>query len=316
MESKIDTPWASFCMTTFKRPTFLKIQLEILLKQSFSNFEIVISDNDPLASGKEVVDSFNDQRIKYECNSDNLGMIKSYNVSIDRALGDFVVMVTDDDPVFENMLAFFYDIHKSYTNFSVYGGVIRTKTVSGTIEKIDRNDFMSEILDSRLSTELHWSSFLLKRTTLLEIGKLPDYVSGHLIDHVLLSIMGSKDGAVIVNQKFSSIQLHETNYSKTNFENYYLSSVGFYNILTRYYQDLPNYNYNLKIILNHLHQWFITSFFNLRKFYTTTNPNKLVVVELDEFAQKIMLLPYMEICKKKYQLKKAIFNIKYFLHKI
>lgn len=315
MESIIDKPWASFCMTTYKRPTFLKIQLEILLKQSFSNFEIVISDNDPLASGKEIANSFNDQRIKYECNSDNLGMIKSYNGSIDRAQGDFVVMVTDDDPVFENMLAFFYDTHKSYPDFSVYGGVIRIKTVSGTIEKIDKNDFMSKILDSRLSTELHWSSFLLKRTTLLEIGKLPDYNSGHLMDHVLLSIMGSKDGAVIVNQKFSSIQLHETNYSKTNFENYYLSSVGFYNTLTNYYQNLPNYNHNSKIILNHLHQWFITSFFNLRRFYTTILPNKSVIKELDEFAQKIMLLPYMKICKKKYQLKKIIFKIKYFLHK-
>ena len=307
-----NTPWASFCMTTYKRPAFLKIQLEILLKQTFTNFEIVIADNDPLGSGKNIVDLFNDKRIKYERNIDNLGMIKSYNKSIERAEGDFIVMVTDDDPVFENMLDFFYNIYKSYPNFSVYGAVKRTKTSDGAIEIIDKKDFMSEILDSRLSQELHWSSFLLKRTTLLEIGKLPDFVSGHLVDHVLLSIMGSKNGAVIINGKFSFIQLHDTNYSKTNFENYYISSVDFYNTLTRYFHNLPNYNHNLKVIQNHMHQWFITSFFNLRKFYTVNYPNKQAVKELDEYAQKIMLLSYMGSCQKKYQLKKMIFKFKKF----
>lgn len=307
-------PWVSFCMSTYKRPNFLKAQIEILLQQSFVNFEIVISDNDPLASGKSIVDLFNDVRINYESNSEDLGMIKSYNKSIDRAQGEFVVMVTDDDPVFNNMVEFFYALHKQYPNFSVYCGVKRT-TPPETVEIIDRNNFLSEILDSSLSSELHWSSFLLKRKTLLEIGKLADYGSGHLVDHILISLMGSFDGAVIVNKKFSSIQLHDSNYSKVNFENYYLSSIGFYDTLTNYFIHLPNYKENEKVILKHLRQWFITSFFNLRRFYTFNYPDKLLISDLDKYAQKIMLLPYMKTCNRKYSFKKVVFYLKSFLPK-
>jgi len=305
-------PWVSFCMSTYKRPNFLKTQIEVLLKQTFVNFEIVISDNDPLASGKPIVDLFNDVRISYESNSEDLGMIKSYNKSIDRAKGEFVVMVTDDDPVFDNMLEFFHALHKQYPNFSVYCGIKRT-TAPENVEIIDRNNFLSEILDNRLSKELHWSSFLLKRKTLIEIGKLADYGSGHLVDHVLISLMGSYDGSVIVNQKFSSIQLHDSNYSKINFENYYLSSIGFYNTLIKFFIHLPNYKQNEKVILKHLHQWFITSFFNLRRFYTFNYPDKLIIKNLDKYAQKIMMLPHMKICKRKYNVKKIVFQLKCFL---
>ena len=55
-------PWASFCMSTYKRPEFLKNQIEILLQQTFQNYEIVIADNDPDASGKVVVEAFKDKR--------------------------------------------------------------------------------------------------------------------------------------------------------------------------------------------------------------------------------------------------------------
>jgi glycosyltransferase involved in cell wall biosynthesis len=303
-------PWASFCMTTYLRPTFLKIQIELLLKQSFANFEIVISDNDPLASGKKVADSFNDVRIKYESNNNNLGMIQSYNRTIERAEGDFIVMVTDDDPVFENMLEYFHNIQKRYPGFCLYGAVKRSNTSVGAVEIIDRNNFMAEILDRRLTPELHWSSFLIKKTSLLEIGKLSDYGSGHLIDHALLAIIGSKNGAFIVNEKFSEIQLHDTNYSKINFENYYLGCIGFYNVLTDYYKHLPNYSRNQKAILNHLRPWFITSFFNLRRFYTFNHPDKFMIKELDLYAEKIMLLPFMKTCRTKYEIKKMIFQIK------
>ena len=40
-------PWATFCMTTYKRPEFLMEQIQTILKQTFTSFHIIISDNDP-----------------------------------------------------------------------------------------------------------------------------------------------------------------------------------------------------------------------------------------------------------------------------
>ena len=51
-------------MTTYKRPEFLKNQLNSLLKQTFKNFHVIISDND--CSKREViVNEINDPRISY-----------------------------------------------------------------------------------------------------------------------------------------------------------------------------------------------------------------------------------------------------------
>ena len=82
-------PWVSFCMSTFKRPALLKTQLSSLLQQTLKDFEIVVSDNDPDSSAREVVSEFNDNRVKYFSNKENLGMINSFNKSIERSLGEF-----------------------------------------------------------------------------------------------------------------------------------------------------------------------------------------------------------------------------------
>lgn len=304
-------PWASFCMSTYNRPALLKVQIETLLKQSFQNFEIVISDNDPKATGKAVADSFNDVRVKYECNSENLGMVKSFNRSIERASGEFIVMVTDDDPVFDNMLVFFYGLQNKYPGYSLYCGIKRNNTEACEIEVIQKEHILEEILDPHRTLALHWSSCLLLKETLLKIGKLTDYGSGHLVDHIMIVLMGSKDGAVIINKEFSSIQYHQENYSKTNVNNYYLSCVWFYYTLTNYFKDKPNYKKNYGIIIKHLHHWFIVCFFSLRKFYTVKNiDNGDVIKELDHFANKIMNEHFMKSCRFFYTIKKYIFSIK------
>jgi glycosyltransferase involved in cell wall biosynthesis len=48
----MSTAWVSFCISTFKRPEFLRVQLALLLRQTYPHFEIVISDNDPLETGR------------------------------------------------------------------------------------------------------------------------------------------------------------------------------------------------------------------------------------------------------------------------
>ena len=93
---EINKPWVSFCMSTFNRPEFLKAQITSLLQQTLHDFEIIISDNDPNGGAKVIVDFFNDDRIKYSCNGKNLGIIHSYNGSMNRATGEYIVIVTDD----------------------------------------------------------------------------------------------------------------------------------------------------------------------------------------------------------------------------
>ena len=92
-------PKVSFCFTTFKRYDYLRSTLKSVQDQTFSDFEVIVSDNDPEQSGRQIVESF-DSRFKYFPNDENLGMKKSFNKSLERSIGEYIVMIADDDPVF------------------------------------------------------------------------------------------------------------------------------------------------------------------------------------------------------------------------
>src|SRR5439155_14160305 len=103
-ESIRPAPRVSFCMTTRRRPEFLLQTLESLQRQTFADFEAIVSDNDPAGSGRAVVEGLKDARFRYYCNGEDLGMNASFNRSLSRAQGEFVVMITDDDPVYPDMV--------------------------------------------------------------------------------------------------------------------------------------------------------------------------------------------------------------------
>jgi glycosyltransferase involved in cell wall biosynthesis len=309
-------PWASFCMSTYKRPDFLKTQISILLQQTFQNIEIVISDNDELASGKTVADSFNDPRVQYYCNNENLGMVKSFNKSIDRARGEYIIMVTDDDPVDINLVSVFFNLINTNPGYSLYGGFGRRGKQKDEIELWDKDHFLLELLDPDKTYNLLWSSCLLKKEALVQAGKLADYGGPHLVDHAMMAMTGSISGGVMVNRMYSSINSHQSNFSKSNIEVYYKSCKGFYDLIS----DLKNVSKNgqhHKILIKHLNRWFITSMFNLRKHFSSKGNKDIEMVrKIDEVSLKIMKLPFMKTVIPKYYFKISIFTCKKILRLI
>lgn len=58
----------------------------------------------------------------YFSNGENLGMIKSFNKSIERAASDYIVMITDDDPVYPDMLETLVKLNKDFPGYGMYLG--------------------------------------------------------------------------------------------------------------------------------------------------------------------------------------------------
>ena len=305
-------PWASFCMSTYKRPEFLKTQLGLVLQQTFTDFEIVIADNDPDESGKTIATSFNDPRIKYAGNGGNIGIVPSYNRSVDRALGQYIVMITDDDPVDINLLSIFNKLMELHPGYSLYGGLKRKHTCEDEVEVISKEDFMNEFLDVDKTAYVLWSSCLFKKEALVAIGKLPDYGAPHLVDHALLAMAGSINGAVLINRVFGNIGYHQNNTSKSNFDLYYTSCTGFYELLNNFIKHKPLYEKNRKAIVKHLHKWFIVFVFSLINYYrSAANKDQQNIEKVKTVADKILQLPYMRSSLFHYRAKLFILSIKY-----
>lgn len=90
-------PFFSIVIPTFNRADKLRFALYCLLRQSFRNFEIIVSDNLSTDHTKEVVLGFRDTRIRYVRNT--ASSIYSYNLknAMNHANGEYVFFHSDDD---------------------------------------------------------------------------------------------------------------------------------------------------------------------------------------------------------------------------
>lgn len=305
--------FVSFCISTYKRPQILLSQLQLLAQQTYSDFEVVISDNDPDKSAQIIIEQIEDRRFKYYANGDNLGMIPSFNKSIERANTEYVVMITDDDPLDTNFLNEMFPLTTEYPGRSLYCGFTRKHNNQNEIEEIGPEQFPSEVLDPGKNPSIFWSNCILRKEDVIKVGLMPNYGSPHLADHALLALTGSINGGVIRNKIYSSHNQHESNYSKGNFNSYYIGCIGFYELLSKYFKDHKNQTVIARAIDLHLKFWFITMSFSLRKYFYKLDDRKKLK-EIDDFSKKIMALDFMKHTIVKYKIKRNIFYIKALLN--
>lgn len=262
------SPLVSFCISTYRRPDILQAQLDSLLKQRYSNFEIVISDNDTECSAKPVAECFNDNRIRYYSNEVNLGMVKSFNQSVQRSKGDFVVMITDDDPAYEDLLEVLVDMSIRFPGYGYYCGcgdlVVQNQYASrtlgvdigvvkktlknlpeGEIVLVEGRDLPCMYLDGYFSAAfLLWSCGMVRRDVITRIQGMPDYGSELLTDHAYVLAAGFIDGLVFINKSLGAQVVHGMNFGydiEALKDKYLKTPATFYGYLKSYYVSLPDW---------------------------------------------------------------------------
>lgn len=90
-------PKVSVVIVTYNRPRFISLAIQSVLNQSYQNFELIVVDNGIEKPAKNLVESFNDARIKYLPQVKNTGCSGGKNVGIKNAIGEYVAFLDDDD---------------------------------------------------------------------------------------------------------------------------------------------------------------------------------------------------------------------------
>lgn len=316
-------PWAAFCMSTYKRPEFLKTQLSLLQRQTFQNFEVIISDNDPQQSARLIVEQFEDSRFKYYSNGVNLGMVKSFNLSIERSTAEFIVMLTDDDPVKTEMLETLYELWEKYPDYGMYfGGSDRfysTVTAAklsgakvgynsqlaefddGTIREFSAKQFPTAYLNDDFGGGILWSVGVVKRIIIQKLGGLPDYGSPNMMDCAYILLSGSQQGAVFINTSLGSQNIHHNNYSFTNanYDHFSKGVTGFYEFArTKLSSEIftKELDQNIKIyIARTILSLLIFAKKNLRK-------SKIINTSFEKCIREIFEIDFIRRWKLKYYL--------------
>ena len=91
-------PKVSVLIPTYKtKEEWLKESVQSILDQTFQDFEIIILDDGSDNSPELVINSFNDDRIKFYQNETNLGVGKTRNKLLDLATGEYIAFQDSDD---------------------------------------------------------------------------------------------------------------------------------------------------------------------------------------------------------------------------
>lgn len=243
-------PLVSFCLTTFKRGEVLRNTLKSIQRQSFADFEVIISDNDPEGSGRPFVESLHDERFKYFPNERNLGMKPSFNKSLERSCGEYIVMIADDDPVYHDMLETLVDLKQQYPGYGLYlGGCdwfcshpevsalykLKVGTNSCLSSKHELNhtqafspdDFLQLFFTFRLLPHYLWSVGMVRRDIIVNNGGIPDYGTPFLGDYAYLGIMSSHSGCVVINRSLGCQALHQENFGRSQHEQLVTAATNF-----------------------------------------------------------------------------------------
>jgi glycosyltransferase involved in cell wall biosynthesis len=89
-------PKVSVIVPTYNRAHFLAEAIQSVLDQTFQDFEVMVVDDGSTDNTKEVVDRFQDPRIKYIYRR-NRGLSAARNTGIKASIGEYIALLDSDD---------------------------------------------------------------------------------------------------------------------------------------------------------------------------------------------------------------------------
>lgn len=107
-------PFFSICIPNFNYAHYIGITIQSILDQSWPHFEIIVADNASIDNSIEVVNSFDDPRIKLIRNPLNIGFAPNLDRATETATGDYIILVSSDDTLKLGALEAYAKIIQSY----------------------------------------------------------------------------------------------------------------------------------------------------------------------------------------------------------
>ena len=170
-------PLVTIGIPTYNRANaYLKDAIQCALDQTYTNVEILISDNCSTDHTESLVKSFKDPRIRYTKQKNNIGPTNNFNYCVMNSKGVFFLLLHDDDLIDKD----FIEVCIKATNNNKPVGIIRTgmrridsegKAIGETENKVGGlplDQFFLGWFNGK--TPMHLCSTLFNTNKLIEIG--------------------------------------------------------------------------------------------------------------------------------------------------
>lgn len=129
----------SFVLPAWKGK-YLQDALTSILVQTYKDFELIVVDDHSPEDIKGIVEGFNDNRLKYYRNKENIGghdLVAQWNHCLEYAKGEYVILATDDDLYEPNFLETMADLIAKYPNVNLLRARVLQVDANNKVRDID-----------------------------------------------------------------------------------------------------------------------------------------------------------------------------------
>jgi len=126
-------PKITVVMPVYNSEKYLDIAIESILNQTFTNFEFVIVDDASTDSSVEIINSYQDQRIKLIKNNVNLGIPISRNKCLQESSGEYIAVLDSDDYAYPSRLAEQLEFMENNPDFGMVGSWVELMDENGDL---------------------------------------------------------------------------------------------------------------------------------------------------------------------------------------
>lgn len=99
-----NSPKVSVCIPVYNAGDFLALAIASVLDQEFEDFELIIVDDFSTQPTEAIIQQFDDKRIRFRCNSHNLGLVDNWNRCLELTRGKYITILHQDDMMLPNNL--------------------------------------------------------------------------------------------------------------------------------------------------------------------------------------------------------------------
>lgn len=142
-------PKVSIILPTYNGAKYIKASIDSCLNQTYKNIELIIVDDGSIDKTKDIIEAYNDERIKYIKHNKNLGLAEALNTGFANSTGEYLTWTSDDNIYAPNSIETmvnFLNTHSEiafvYANFYFIdenGEVLQPQKVESPEKLKDRN---------------------------------------------------------------------------------------------------------------------------------------------------------------------------------
>lgn len=166
-------------MPVFNGERYLQYSVESILKQTYTDFELLIINDGSVDRSLEIIKSYHDPRIRLINNETNLGLVRTRNLGLSEARGEYIALLDCDDVAHPARLAKQIATMEESRELGLLGSWAYCIDEFGV--KLDRLTWRPEISPDKIPAKLLFmncfatSSVLLRKRALPETSYREDY---------------------------------------------------------------------------------------------------------------------------------------------